>query len=322
MFRFVPRQRPVTGIDIGSDAVTLVSLSRHAGSYRLEAAARAALPAQTIRDARVHDIESLAQTLSSLADGMGPLKRRCVLAMPSSRMVCRQIELPGARDERQIRQHVQEQLGRHLPCPVDEMSLDYHDCPPETEAVHGHRNLVWACRREEIVARVAAAQLAGFRTVIVETQVHALLRAWRSASRVETEPGLALPMAMLELTPRQLGLHVIWRQQLIHYREQPLSAGETASRADPGTLARQANQMLEMFHATAEHGQCEHIVLAGELAQVSGLASLIEEEVGCSTSICNPFDGIETRRREELAIPAGAEASHALACGLAMRGLN
>jgi len=76
------------------------------------------------------------------------------------------------------------------------------------------------------------------------------------------------------------------------------------------------------FSASAQYQSIDHVVLSGGCASIQGIDAMIAEETGTSTSIANPFFGMNIGRRVSIQALSNDSPSILIACGLAMRNFD
>ena len=84
-------------------------------------------------------------------------------------------------------------------------------------------------------------------------------------------------------------------------------------------MSQQVSRSLQFFFSSSQHNSVDHIVLAGGCAAIPGVEALIEDKLGITTSVANPFANMSlTSKIKPEAIRSDAS-SLMIACGLAMR---
>ncbi|MFI4919383.1 MAG: type IV pilus assembly protein PilM, partial [Legionellales bacterium] len=83
----------------------------------------------------------------------------------------------------------------------------------------------------------------------------------------------------------------------------------------------QIKRSLQFFYSSGQHSFVDHILLAGGLARQPGLASLIQEQLGVTTTIANPFASMSLSRMVNVESITNDAPALMVACGLALRTL-
>jgi len=88
------RRVPAAGLDLGQRQLKLVQLKKAETKGAVRALATIPTPAGAMEDGRVKDVDGLAKALAELVQRARPLSPRVVAAVPSRQLVVRQITLP------------------------------------------------------------------------------------------------------------------------------------------------------------------------------------------------------------------------------------
>ena len=75
------------------------------------------------------------------------------------------------------------------------------------------------------------------------------------------------------------------------------------------------------FNST-QYNDVDHVVLAGGVAALTGLAQAVEDKLGTPTTVANPFKGMGVSSRVNSAALANDAPALMIACGLAMRSFD
>ncbi len=85
---------------------------------------------------------------------------------------------------------------------------------------------------------------------------------------------------------------------------------------------QQVTRSLQFFFSSSQYNDVDHIVLAGGVASMAGLAELIEEKLGTSASVANPFANMSISSRVNSAALANDAPALMIATGLALRSFD
>lgn len=84
-------------------------------------------------------------------------------------------------------------------------------------------------------------------------------------------------------------------------------------------VVQQVTRSLQFFFSSSQYNDVDHIVLAGGVAAMDGLSSIIEEKLGADTSVANPFANMSVSSKVNSAALTNDAPSLMIATGLAMR---
>jgi type IV pilus assembly protein PilM len=166
----------VVGLDIQPGFVAAVR-ARVNGSIVAEHAASLPLPADTMRDGEVLDVEALGETLRELFAN-GGLGKRVRVGVANQRTVLRTLELPPVTDHKELAAAVSFQAQDQVPMPLNNAVLDFHPLGIiDTPAGPRQRVVLVAAQRDMIERLLAAVRHAGLTPEGVDLSAFALIRS-------------------------------------------------------------------------------------------------------------------------------------------------
>jgi type IV pilus assembly protein PilM len=86
------------------------------------------------------------------------------------------------------------------------------------------------------------------------------------------------------------------------------------------TVVQQVSQTLQFFFSSSHYNEVDHILLAGGIAAIEGLADLVQESLSTPVTVANPFEGLQVGSKVNESMLKNDAPSLLIACGLAMRG--
>ena len=87
-------------------------------------------------------------------------------------------------------------------------------------------------------------------------------------------------------------------------------------------MVQQVSRLLQFFYAGSEFNRVDHVVLAGGCASIPGIAAMVEEQLGVSTSMANPLAHMTLGPRVQAHALAQDAPALMIACGLALRSFD
>ena len=87
-------------------------------------------------------------------------------------------------------------------------------------------------------------------------------------------------------------------------------------------VLQQVTRSLQFFFSSTQYNDVDHVVLAGGVAALTGLAQAVEDKLGTPTTVANPFKGMGVSSRVNSAALANDAPALMIACGLAMRSFD
>ena len=343
---------PVLGLDISSSSVKLLELSKSGNQLRVESYAVASLPPNAVVEKNIAEPEAVAETVRSVVARSKTKLKTASVAVAGSAVITKLIDMPAGLSDDALETQITLEADQYIPYPLDEVAIDFEvqgESPknPEREEV-----LLAACRRENVDMRVDVLEMAELTPKIVDVEAYAIERAF-DLVRQQLDIDDSSVVAIVDIGATMTTLSVLVDGETVYTREQLFGGrqlteeiqrryGLTMEEAglakkqgglpddyEPEVLepfkdavVQQITRSLQFFFSSSQYNDVDYIVLAGGVASMTGLADMVEERLGTSTAIANPFANMAVASR----VDAGALSNDApalmIACGLAMRGFD
>jgi type IV pilus assembly protein PilM len=117
--------KPMIGLDISSSAVKLVELSRSGDGYKVEAYRVLPLPANTVVEKNIADLDALSETIESVVKRSGTKLKDTIAAVSGSSVITKEIELPAGLTELQMEMQIEVEADQYIPYPMEEVAFDF-----------------------------------------------------------------------------------------------------------------------------------------------------------------------------------------------------
>jgi type IV pilus assembly protein PilM len=342
--------RPLIGLDISSTSVKLLELGQSGGRYRVESYAVVPLPQGAVEEKNLADVDAVGSAIKRAVSRAGTRTKNAAVAVAGSAVITKMISMPANMSEDEMADQIQLEADHYIPYPMEEVNLDFEVMGPSEKQEGMVDVLLAASRSENVDVRVAALELGGLTAKIVDVEAFAMETAFALIANQVPDNGEKKTIAVVDVGATMTTLSVSHDSKVIYTREQVfggkqlteeimtrygLSYEEAGLAKKQGGLpdsyetevlqpfkeamAQQVSRSLQFFFSSSQHNTVDHIVLAGGCASIPGVDALIEDKVGITTSIANPFANMSlTSHINPEAIRADA-ASLMIACGLAMR---
>lgn len=318
------RLKQVVGLSIGASELTAAVVVNN-GKPKLVKAARHTLPPEVVVGGEVRDSEALANEIAAFFSAADLPRKNIRLGIGSSRTGVRVFERPSVDDPRQLANAIRFRAYETLPIPIEEAMLDYHivedtTAPDRVLLAVAYRDLV-----DRFAATCAAAkiELAG-----IDIEAFALLRAVggeplaagerAEAARVAVSIGHdRTTVAVSDGRVCEFTRVLDWggaRVTSALERALEVDAGEAerikrsldiSSHAEPGDeratkaveaarrevngLARELASSLHFYQDQPDSLGFAEIAITGGGAHLQGLAEQLEELIGISVRVADPF---------------------------------
>lgn len=339
------------GVDLSSSSVKVVELGQGAKTtMRLERYAIEAIERGAIVDGTIEKPESVADSLSRALRTLKTKAKDVALALPSSAVITKKITLPAGLLEEDYEFQVESEASQYIPFPIEEVNLDFQIIGPTPNSEDEVDVMLAASRKEKVEDRVAIAEMAGLRPIIVDVEPYAVRAAVDHVTAFLPNNGQGQIIAVVMVGQNATALTIVLNGQTIFEREQTfggnqltqdivriygLTYEEAEQKKCTGELpdgyaddllkpfvdqgATDINRALQFFFTSTPYTRVDQVYLAGGSAVVPGLVDAVRERSEVPTEMIAPFQGMEIAssiREKQLRHDAP---SLLVATGLAMR---
>jgi type IV pilus assembly protein PilM len=348
---FNPKLRPLIGVDISSTAVKMVELvDAGKGQPRVERYAIEPLPKEAVLDGNLASLESVADTLQRCWKRLGTSTRFVALALPTSAVITKKITLPGNLREQDMEIQVESEANQYIPFALEEVNLDFQVIGPAPGSPDDVEVLLAASRKEKVEDRVAAAELAQLKPVVMDVEAYAIQVAYELVIKQLPREGVDQIVALVDVGASAMKITIMKDNQQLYAREQAFGGSqltdeimrvygmgpdEAENLKRSGTppdnyeaeilhpfienMAQEVARALQFFFTSTPFNEVHHILLAGGSALVPGVAEIVGQRTNVNTLLADPFAGMAISPRIRAKQLAADAPSLMVACGLALR---
>lgn len=349
------RSNRVLGVDISSTAIKLLELDQKGGQLHAKSFGAAALPANSINDKQIVDVEKVGIAIAKALKKSESKLKNAAIAVAGSTVINKVIRMPANLDDFSLEQQVTLEADQHVPYSMDEIYLDFEVLGLSDNEIGSVDVLLTASKKENIDAHIAALEIAGLATKIVDVEAFSLENACSLLRRQMPERGNGKTVAVVDAGASSTSLTVLHNNAAVYHREQ-MFGGKQLTEAimekyqlnfeDAGRVKRSGGEFLSdyqefvaqpfvtemaqvvnrsiqlFFAASPKFSQVDSIILAGGCAMVDGVCEAVSQNTGVTTVKAAPFSEI---RFSDSATKAGIESDTAAlltAAGLALRSFD
>jgi type IV pilus assembly protein PilM len=346
------KQKPVLGLDISSTSVKLLGLSKQGDRYRVESYAVRALPPNAVVEKNINDVEAVAEVIKQVVNHSKSKVELAAVAVAGSAVITKMVEMPAGLSDDAMETQISLEADQYIPYPLEEVAIDFEVQGESEENPEQVDVLLAACRRENVDLRVGVLELAELTPKVVDVEAYTMERAFSLISE-QLEDQDDQVVAVIDIGATMTTLSVLVDGRTVYTREQlfggkqlteevqrryGLSQEEAGLAKKQGGLpddyesevlepfkdavVQQVTRSLQFFFSSSQYNDVDHIILAGGVAAMDGLASLIEEKLGTQASVANPFANMSVAPKVNAAALANDAPSLMIATGLAMRSFD
>jgi type IV pilus assembly protein PilM len=351
---FTETTPPLIGIDVSSTSVKMVELSDDGrGGYKLESYAVAPLPADAMADGNVADLGKVADALKLAWKMLGTREKHAALALPSSAVISKKVIMTADLREEDMEAQVEGEANQYIPFPLDEVNIDFEVIGPAPNSEDEVEVLIVAARKEKIEDRVAAAEVAGLKVIVMDVDSYATEAAYTLVAVQLPNGGSEKTVMIVDIGASMMHINVLHDNKPVYAREQSFGGNQLTqeiqrrfglsmeeaeiSKRKGGLpesyesevlqpfvqmLAMELARAQQLFTSSTQNHHVDHIVLAGGCASIPEVEVTVQDKTQVHTVIANPFQNMSVSSRVRQAqVPTDAPAL-LIACGLAMRGVS
>lgn len=348
---FGSKARQLAGLDISSSSVKMVELSGdEAGGYRIERYAIETLPRDTVTDGNIANLEAVGDAVKRLVRRMGGGVKNVAVALPATAVITKKIYLPEGLREQEMEVQVESEANQYIPFPLEEVNLDFQVVGEAPASPGDVEVLIAASRKEKVEDRVAVAESAGLKAIVVDVESFALEAAFSLIAGQMKDLGAGRVVALVDIGAVSMNVTMLRDGVQIYAREQAiggnhltqdiaraygmsLEEAETAKRtgALPETyesellrpfmdsLALEVSRALQFFFTSTQYNEVHRIVLSGGCAVIPGLVEVVAGRTQVEATIANPFAEMALSNKIRAKNLQADAPSLMVACGLALR---
>jgi type IV pilus assembly protein PilM len=354
MLRFLGRKsNTLVGLDISSTAVKLLELSKSGDRYRVESYAVIPLPLNAVVEKTIADVEAVGSAINRVVKRAGSRCRNAAVAVAGSAVITKIIPMPASMSDDEMARQIETDAEQYIPYPLEEVNLDFIVLGPTDKKPDTVDVLLAVSRSENVEVRAAAVELGGLTAKVVDVEAYALEAAVALLGQQLPNGGIDKTIAVIDIGATMTTLNVLNNGRIIYTREQVfggkqlteeiqqrygLSYEEAGMAKKQGGLpenymsevlipfkeamVQQVSRSLQFFFSSSHYNSVDHVIIAGGCAVIEGVDILIEEKIGTTTSVANPFMNMTLSSKINPQSLTGDAPALMIACGLAMRSFD
>lgn len=353
MFPFKKKSIPLLGVDISATAIKLLELTKTGNTYRVESYAAEALPANSVVDKNIVDIEPVGEVVAKAVKKSGTKLKTAAAAVAGSSVITKVIEMPADISDADMESQIQIEADQYIPFPLEEVALDFEILGINEDNPDRVNVMLAASRIDNVDNRIAALELGGVLAKVIDIEAFALENAVGLIVEQQLGGGEGQIIAVADIGSSVTTFSVFENLKIVYSREQQFGGAQLTEEIqrrygfsyeeaglakkqgglpenyipevlDPfkENMSEQISRAEQFFFSSSQITQIDHLILAGGCASLEGIADLIQERTGVSTIIANPFANMSLASK----VPAQSLANDApalmVSCGLALRSFD
>jgi type IV pilus assembly protein PilM len=348
---FTPKAPPLFGLDISSSSVKMLEIvDAGKGGFRVERYAIEPLARDAVVDGNINNLEALIDAVKRGYKRLGTRTKHVAMAVPTGAVITKKIVVNAALRESELEVQVETEANQYIPFALEEVNLDFQSIGPSPTSPDEQEVMIAATRKEKVEDRVAVAESAGLKPLVMDVEAFAQQTALSIIVQSLPDAGKDKNVAIVDVGANVMNVTVLRNDQSVYTREQAFGGNqltqeivtrygmspeeaENAKRSGGlpddfeaevlkpfmQNMATEVQRALQFFFTSTQYHAVDHILLAGGSAVIPGLDEVVTTQAQVPAIIANPFAHMQTSPRvqqKRLMIDAP---SLIVACGLAMR---
>jgi type IV pilus assembly protein PilM len=265
-------------------------------------------------------------------------------------VITKKITLPASLRDQEMEVQVESEANQYIPFALEEVNLDFQVIGPAPGSPDDVEVLLAASRKEKVEDRVAAAEVAELRPVVMDVEAYATQAAYELVTKQLPREGEGQIVALVDVGATAMKVTIMKDDQQLYTREQAfggvklteeimraygMGPEEAENLKRSGTppdnyeaeilhpfiegMAQEVARAMQFFFTSTPYNEVHHIILAGGSALVPGVAEIVGQRTNISTMLADPFAGMAISPRIRAKQLAADAPSLLVACGLALR---
>lgn len=353
MLPFKKKSTPIVGVDISATAIKLLELSRSGGKYRVESYAVEPLPANSVVDKNITDIDAVGEAIGRAVSKSGTKTKFAAAAVAGGTVITKIIQMPVNLSDAEMANQIQVEADQYIPFPLEEVALDFEVIGPNADNSERVDVLLAASRSENVDARVGALSIGGLSAKIIDVEQFALENTISLLARKLFETPDDEIIAVADIGSSVTTFSVLEKLSIVYSREQQfggaqltediqrrygLSYEEAGLAKKQGglpenyvpevlepfkeSISQQISRAQQFFFSASQIANIDHLILAGGCSSIPGIAELVQLKIGVPTIVANPFAEMSFSSRVSAQALTNDAPALMVSCGLALRSFD
>jgi type IV pilus assembly protein PilM len=224
---FKAKAPPLFGLDISSSSVKMVELADAGkGVFRVERYAIEPLARDAVADGNINNLESAADAVRRAHKRLGTRLKHVAMAVPTGAVITKKIVVAAGLREAELEVQVEGEANQYIPFALEEVNLDFQVLGPSPTSPEEQEILIAATRKERVEDRVAVAELAGLKPLVMDVESYAQQTALELVVRSLAGNGKDLNVAVVDVGANVMQVTVLRNDQSVYTREQAFGGSQ------------------------------------------------------------------------------------------------
>jgi type IV pilus assembly protein PilM len=345
------RNKPLIGLDIGSNSIKAVELTKSRKGYELTGFASEVLEPDSVVDGAIMNSRAVGEAIKRVLF-IGKFKQNGISAGVSGHsVIVKRIVVPGATNA-EVDASIQFDAEQHIPFQIAEVNLDYQVIGPVGTGDPEMEVLLVVAKKDKIQNHTNVIKSVGRNADVVDIDAFALQNAFEVNYTVDSSATIALlniGASLMNINITKGGMPLFIRDvsvggnqytdilqkelQLSFQEAEDLKLGKTGGDSEAemvqpllesvtDMLVMEVQKTFDFFRETYPRETISQVLISGGTSRIAGLAQRIQETFGYPTQALDPFKSVTIGPKVDMARVTAMGPSLAVAVGLALRGFD
>ena len=168
---FKPKAPPLFGLDISSSSVKMLEIvDAGKGAYRVERYSIEPLPRDAVVDGNINNLEAVTEAVRRAHKRLATRTKHVAMAVPTGAVISKRIVVAAGLREEELEIQVETEANQYIPFALEEVNLDFQSLGPAPSNPEEQEVLIAATRKEKVEDRVAVAESAGLKALVMDVE--------------------------------------------------------------------------------------------------------------------------------------------------------
>jgi len=314
------------GLDIGSSSLKMAEVRRTGKGYQLVNAGTVPVPPESIVEGAVMNAPAVVDAILELLEKHKPATRNVATAVSGHSVIIKKITLPHMSEE-ELEQSIQWEAEQYIPFNIQDVNLDYQVLSNGKDKDVGEGAdqmdvLLVAAKRDLVEDYAGLLREANLRPVLMDVASFAVENMIEANQPVEDDEVIAVFNIGASITNVNIfrkggplftrDIHfggnqyteAIQKKAHVSVQEaekRKVAVGDTSRVSDvvreavdgvTESLLNELQRSMEFFLTSSEGERIHRVILAGGCSALAGLAERMQERLGTSVVLADPFQSI------------------------------
>lgn len=338
---FKPKPQSLIGLDIRETSIRLLEIQVIQNKLQVASYASIPLEAEVIQDRQLLNLPAITDSIKKLVQLTQPETRHTAVALPTSSVITRTLELPLGLTEKELENQVYLEAAEHLPYALNEIALDFQPLPL-VDKKQTKQPVLLVASRKQLTEQLDKLLLdAGLEPVAIDVESFATERAAKLILDILPNQQADKLVAIANIDGHNSTFSVLHYGKIIYSRDfnfgqqpietnQPVFSFATSQTPSVETInpspqsimqthLQQIERQQQIFYSNSNYQTIDKLLVAGDSSTIQELTPQLKNYLNISTYLANPFINMLFSNKINVQELNQIAPEMLIACGLALR---